>query len=339
MTELKTIYIASPDTEQGLALARLLRHARSSRIRGAVLPGETTRRTPLTCVDIAEAMCDTTAQVVPTGIHSTAHILERGPADLGVTTFPADSLRTGDKFAMLELVKTAGVPTPQTWTDRQLIPDSVDRVFYKESHEQGGGRRGILSSRSDLGDGRNLIFQEYIDSEGTYGVAFVAHEGTVIEHQAHFERYSAPWTGGSAVLIERVDNPELRRFTEAIVSALDYSGWGLAEFKWSPDRNEFVFMEVNSKLWASCEFTFQANPRLLELITGVDREVGDGPTAMLFVHRLVTLKPRQILTVLRAARGSTACLYPGLMRSAILARLPGSLRVVAAKLRRTFGRA
>lgn len=335
----RTIYIASPDTEQGLALARLLGATGDVRLRGALLPGESSRRTPLTCVDVAEALADPAGQVLPTGIRSTNHVLDRGSADLGVTTFSLDSLKTGDKAKMLELVKTVGVPTPRTWSDREAIPNSVDRVFYKESQEQGGGRRGILSAGSDLGDGHNLIFQEYIDSEGTYGVAFLAHQGRVLEKQAHFECFSTPWTGGSAVLIEGVDDPRLLHFTEAIVSALDYSGWGLAEFKWSPVRGEYVFMEVNSKLWASCEFTFRANPRFLELIAGVRCESGPRPRALLFVHRLLALSLRHILTVLRRAGGSTPCVYPGLMRSMVLARTPQRLRLLAAeKLRRPSGK-
>lgn len=340
MTAPRTIYIASPDTEQGLALARLFCAAKNSEVRGALLPGESGRKTPLICVDIAEALADPAGQVLPTGIRSTTYVLQRGSVDLGATTFAADSLRTGDKSAMLDLVDAVGVPAPRTWTDRRSIPSSVDRVFYKESHEQGGGRRGILSAGSDLGDGKGLIFQEYIDSGGTYGVAFVAHQGSLLEHQAHFERFSAPWTGGSAVLIERVDYPELVGFTERIVSALEYSGWGLAEFKWSPDRGEFVFMEVNSKLWASCEFTFRANPRFFELITGGDSVTGPQPTALLFVHRLLTLRHRQILTVLRRARGSTACLYPGMMRPLLSSRLPKRLKArITAAIRGTSGRA
>lgn len=318
----RTIYIASPDTEQGLALARLLGAAGDLRLRGALLPGESSRRTPLTCVDMAEALADPAGQVLPTGIRSTSHVLDRGPADLGVTTFSGDSLRTGDKAMMLELVKTVGVPIPRTWTDREVVPDSVERVFYKESHEQGGGRRGVLEAGSDLGNGQNLIFQEYVDSSGTYGVAFIAHQGTVLEHQAHFERFSSPWTGGSAVLIEAIDDPQLLHFTEAIVSALDYSGWGLAEFKWSPERGEYVFMEVNSKLWASCEFTFRSNPNFLELVIQARIDPGTKPRAMLFVHRLLALSAFNIMRTLGHAIRGRWVIYPGALRSFILARLP-----------------
>lgn len=318
----KTIYIASPDTEQGLALARLLGASEGLRLRGALLPGESSRRTPLPCVDMHEALADPAGQVLPTGVRSTVHILEQGSADLGVTTFGADCIATGDKTMMLELAEAVGVPAPRTWTDQGGIPSSVDRVFYKESHEQGGGRRGILSASSDLGDGQNLIFQEYIDSEGTFGVAFLAHKGRILEQRAHFERFSNPWTGGSAVLIEEVGDPQLVRFTEAIVSALDYSGWGLAEFKWSPDRGDYVFMEVNSKLWASCEFTFRANPRFLELIVQRPVDVGKPPRALLFVHRLLTLRARNALHAVRRAGGSQKVIYPGALRSLMIARAP-----------------
>ena len=85
-------------------------------------------------------------------------------------------------------------------------------------------------------------------------------------------------------MAERYNDERLVKYVRAIISASKYSGWGLAEFKYCPSRDDFVFMEINAKFWASCILAFHNEPRFTELFfngTSALRPVA----RMLFINR------------------------------------------------------
>ena len=71
------------------------------------------------------------------------------------------------------------------------------------------------------------------------------------------------------------------------------AGWGLAEFKYCPKRRDFVFMEINAKLWASIEFAFMNNSNFLKYLFGIDYPEKKVDAA-LFIDRLVALGSSQL---------------------------------------------
>ncbi|KAA0918899.1 hypothetical protein [Dietzia sp. ANT_WB102] len=195
----------------------------------------------------------------------------------------------GDKREILALAESVGVPVPAQYTRDELSSGLVAfPVFYKEQHEQGGGRRGVARKVADIPtNGDDLLIEEFIETQGTYGLGFFARDGVICSSVAHFERLSSPNTGGSAVVLERFSDPRLEELTAKLLSKISYSGWGLAEFKRSAKDDDYVLMEINGKLWASSEYSWLASPDLLQTCFGLPPLTArpfDRPG--LFLHRV-----------------------------------------------------
>ena len=71
-----------------------------------------------------------------------------------------------------------------------------------------------------------------------------------------------------------------------LINEINYSGWGLAEFKYCPKRDDFVLMEINAKFWVSCDFTFRNNPEFLKLLFGIDAK-SENIKKMVFLDRVM----------------------------------------------------
>ncbi|MDN4507485.1 hypothetical protein [Dietzia maris] len=227
--------------------------------------------------------------VVPTGYRSTVDLIENVPDVANRLSLSDRMLEVADKESMLDRADNLGYKTPRRLCLEELKAGKYSGpIFYKELTEQGGGRRGTASSLMDLPDaGRGLLLEEVIGSAGTYGVAFFARDGRITSIAGHFESVSTPSQGGSAVVIESYSDERLKEFTAALVADLEYSGWGLAEFKWSERVGEFVLMEINGKLWASSEFSFRANPHLFFESFGLQlNQQSSKPGAAVYLHRV-----------------------------------------------------
>jgi len=172
----------------------------------------------------------------------------------------------------------------------------------------------------------SLIFQEFIESQGTYGVCFLADQGRLFATNTHFERESIPKEGGSAVIIERFNDDRLLRHTKRLIDSLNYSGWGLAEFKYCPRRDDYVFMEINAKFWASCEFAFVNEPLFLKLLFDIEsREIA--VERMVFVDRALSRGLPFVLKHLPYLfRGTMLRAYSGWFKSMVAGVIPRNLR-------------
>lgn len=84
------------------------------------------------------------------------------------------------------------------------------------------------------------------------------------------ELLSYPRPGGSGVVLTTIDDPRLIEYAERIIRRLNFSGWGLIEFKYCPKRDDYVFMEVNAKFWASIELAFMNNSVFLKELFDID---------------------------------------------------------------------
>lgn len=223
---------------------------------------------------------------IPTGASSTEKMLINGDVVLGNIIMTTASLQVFDKNLLLKKALLISVAVPKTW---QCIDDiSSYPIFYKQKYEKGGGERGIALSRKDIPTNavESLIFQELISSEGTYGVSFLAKEGCLLASLSHFESESLPQDGGSAVIIESCKDKRLIDDTKRLIKSLNYSGWGLAEYKYCPKRRSFVLMEINAKFWASCELAFVNEPKFAKLLFDID--IDEKPIdKMIFVDRAI----------------------------------------------------
>ncbi|MBE6084400.1 MAG: hypothetical protein E7203_02840 [Selenomonas ruminantium] len=209
--------------------------------------------------------------IIPTGAASTKKLLLKWNVRLGSVVATKENLLVFDKSSFLDRAETGGIKIPKTWTSVEDIPDNSYPIFYKQGVELGGGTRGVAYTKDDIPLEDNLIYQEYIDSKGTYGVGFLAKEGRIITYHAHWEKESYPQSGGSAVLIEIIKDQKLIKATEKLISVFAFSGWGLAEWKYNPRINDYVLMEINAKFWASCEFAFRNDRCFLKELFGCNK--------------------------------------------------------------------
>ena len=340
------IYIMSPHSDQSLGLVNVLRTAGYQEAIVAVLapnePNSTCSRydQTITTLELQSEQGDHT--VVPTTARTTEHVLLSADCRVGDIVLARSSLSVYDKIWLLAAAIEANVPVPATWQSPMDIPKDQFPVFYKEKRERGAGMRGVAHCSTDLPPNppREMIYQEYLSSQGTYGVSFLADRGNILVSNSHHERESYPPSGGSAIFIEGCDNPVLLNHTERLVAQIEYSGWGLAEFKYNPVSDDFVLMEINAKLWASCEFSFRSEPLFMELLFGLlpGERQGEchGRRSTVFINRALRRGPFYCLARAGHIMRSTRVVYPGWFRDALVGLIPrrcdGTLRRLADRL-------
>lgn len=225
--------------------------------------------------------------IIPTGAKSTyQEITQRGTIQIGNIKYDKANLVVFDKIKTLKTVGGIGVPVPATYSDLEEVSEYP--VFYKQDFERGGGARGVIKDKTELvkiSDNSGLIYQEFIDSPFTYGVAFLAHEGHMLTSFIQKELLSYPRPGGSGVVLTTVEDPRLIEYAERIIQRLNLSGWGLVEFKYCPKRDDYVFMEVNAKFWASIELAFMNNSTFLKELFDINY-TAPKITSIIFMDRL-----------------------------------------------------
>jgi len=274
------VIVLSPRLSQSIACAKLLRkYCPSARLTGGWLPGEAKypalRRIYHSFIDVSDAShLEGYDEVIPTGSISTKWLLTlREEVRIGSAIMDRSVLQTYDKLSLLHVASAHGVPIPHTWGSFTEIQGYDGPIFYKPRTEGTGGVRSWAKSVRAIPQAvrtPGYLFQEKIEGHGTYGVGFLAEKGSILLATTHFEVYSFPRDGGSAAVIRPYADDRLIELTARILSALSYTGWGLAEFKWCPRRGDYVLMEVNAKLWASIELAFRIEPEWAKRFFGID---------------------------------------------------------------------
>lgn len=274
--------------------------------------------------------------VLPTGADSTfGYVKAMGDIRIGEVNFSKNNLKTYDKRFMLNVVERVGVPLPALY---EKI-DDIDRfpVFYKSDREENrhDHRRGIAAGPETLrliGNSEKLIFQEYISGRETWGVAFLRQGDHLRWHFGQQELLSMPFSGGSGVILERLEDQRLLDYTAAILAAVDYQGWGLAEYKFCSRRNDYVFMEINGKFWESLEFCLLHDRHLLQALFEIsppEVPVGGG---MAPVNRVVFWKRFFLLPIFRQIQflpktiGASAVGTEQMLRFLINEKIPVAVR-------------
>lgn len=333
MWDKRDFYILQPQLDQSISLARLIRQSDSAgrvvaltrRGEGGVRVSEYDSVQEINdYIDVPEGL-----RVVPTGAASTEALLAVRNIVLGDIALERSALAAYDKRRFLSMCEVVGLPIPRTFHSIRDVPSDLYPLFYKEAHEQGGGKRGIAYAVEDVPrhDQGELIFQEYIDTPGTYGVGFLAKNGELLVSFSHFERESYPVTGGSAVLIESINDPVLIALTSEVVKAMDYSGWGLAEFKYSRLSKSYVFMEVNAKFWASCEVAFSSQPEFAKRLFGIHVEAAPAKR-WFFINRGLAHGLVYMLSRAHLVLSSKLVVMPGLGRALLGSFVPEALKAL-----------
>lgn len=108
------------------------------------------------------------------------------------------------------------------------------------------------------------------------GIELLADRGEVLAAFQHLRVHEPLEGGGSSY---RVSTPLARPLLDAsrrMMEALQYTGVAMVEFKWNPDTDTWVFIEINGRFWGSLPLAVAAGadfPRYLYdlLVRGVRR--------------------------------------------------------------------
>lgn len=251
----KSYIILEAYTAQGQALKRLLKKHTQNKI-------ITTNKTRSTL--------ENSVHVIPSGANSTwEYLVNKKSIESLILKFDKGNLVTFDKPRMLSIVESLKIPIPNSYKSKEEI-DSYP-VFYKSNFETGDKIRGIVNSENELNriPDNNCIIQEYIKSDKTYGIAFLAKNGELLTHFSQVELLSNPPTGGAGIVLEEIHDEKILNYSVKIIKEISYTGWGLAEYKYCPKRKDFVFMEINAKFWSSLQFALINEPQFAKLLFGI----------------------------------------------------------------------
>lgn len=249
--------------------------------------GGTDAYTTAVCKLIAEKHAEI---LIPVTEASTLALLER-PELFARVRIPTSDLthfrRATDKAAVLELACGLGIDVPSQWTTSSetlphlSIPRNQFPLVIKPSRSVVGpeGRRrkvgvSYAHSREELTraiaehgpEPVPLLIQNRIEGPGL-GVFMLRWGGKVLATFAHRRIREKPPSGGVSVCSESVAAPpELIALSESLLSALDWSGVAMIEYKHDTRSGKTYLMEVNPRFWGSLQLAVDAGvdfPRLL----------------------------------------------------------------------------
>jgi predicted ATP-grasp superfamily ATP-dependent carboligase len=217
--------------------------------------------------------------LVPVGYITSSEISKQKGTFTSLVNVPVadyEYLRiAADKSAGLKLAEKLGVPIPKTYYPETLmdvretaktlnypvvVKGSLEtgKVRYASSPVQLENRCIELSQSSP--DRKLPLIQEYIPGRG-YGFFALFNKGKPKCFFMHKRILEYPPTGGPSVVAESVYEPKLKEYGIKLMSALNWNGVAMAEFKLDLRNGKFVFIEMNPKFWGSLD---------LAIASGVD---------------------------------------------------------------------
>lgn len=184
----------------------------------------------------------------------------------------ADSLEVVlDKAQTMALAREVGVPVPggtlvRSMEELAAVEGELNfPVVLKPSRSIGSGDAGAsqlhVSYAYDVGGLRAgcahalrfgaLILQEFFAGAGV-GIELIACRGEISYAFQHLRLHEVPLSGGGSSL--RKSEPVLPDLLEAsrkLISALQWNGVAMVEFKLNQETGEFCLMEINGRFWGS----------------------------------------------------------------------------------------
>lgn len=322
------IYIFSPKLNPALSIAKLLK---KNDYKIKLIAAKETKSSLGRVIKYYDYVCETKEALLrrrkgdillPIGAISTKYLLIKDVVKINGVELNKNALKVFDKIWSIRKAFSLNIPAPETWNNYKEIQPVEFPIFYKQKFERGTGDRGVAKKPDEIPEEvSDLIFQEYISSPGTYGVGFIAKNGKILVQHTHFEKESFPKDGGSAVILEKFEDKRLVEYTQRLLEDIGYSGWGLAEYKYCHKREDYVFMEINAKFWASCEFAFRNEPKFFKLLFNLDIPK-ENLERVIYINRAFLRGPVFITKNIRTIINSERIIYPGWYKSFLLGIFP-----------------
>ncbi|WP_136716914.1 carboxylate--amine ligase [Halorientalis salina] len=186
---------------------------------------------------------------------------------------PTEQFELGyDKARTMEMADEVDVPHPQTECPEEVGIDGVDaRLEYPVIVKPRHGRarmgvhvcadrteltRAVTRARSEHGP---VMVQSYVPNGGERGVYTLYNwdsdlRGVTVQQRL---RSTHP-DGGPSTLRETVADPDLIEATDRLLSAMEWQGVAMAEYRVDPRTDTPQLIEVNPRLWGSLRLTVAA---------------------------------------------------------------------------------
>lgn len=182
----------------------------------------------------------------------------------------SDLIKVLDKSKTIELAKQYEISTPFSHTistideiesiahsldypivikPGQSIPNTEHRkqlnVCYAHNEKE------LFQLCKDLLPYCQLLIQQYVQGIGT-GIELLANRGEIVYAFQHERLHELPLSGGGSCLRKSVPvDPDLFEAARLLISALNWHGVAMVEFKWQPKTKQFWLMEINGRFWGS----------------------------------------------------------------------------------------
>lgn len=178
-----------------------------------------------------------------------------------------DSMRTAVRKAeTYALANQEGIPTPRTVVlhDQSGMDHVSDVIGYPAVLKTGTETESrfvrVVNSANDLeNDFREYredhesspIVQELLPGAGR-GYFGLYIDGELVAGYAHERIREYPPEGGASACAESREDEELREYSQRLLSALDWTGVAMVEFKEAADGTPKI-VEINPKFWGSLD--------------------------------------------------------------------------------------
>jgi predicted ATP-grasp superfamily ATP-dependent carboligase len=182
-----------------------------------------------------------------------------------------------DKFKTMRLASSLKIPTPKTFSFRGVktfkskleeITSSGQLKKYIIKPKSGTGSAGIVYLNSQLNINwdehwnsyGSLLIQEKIPTDGrAVGVSFLIANGKrVIASFVHERIKQYPNSGGPSTQRISIKHKELVARSEKLLTALNWHGVAMVEWKQDLNNGEFKLMEINPRFWGSLELAVRS---------------------------------------------------------------------------------
>lgn len=189
-----------------------------------------------------------------------------------------------NKRHTVEAAREADIPQPKTLFSTKSTLDEAEATLgyplvVKAEHGSGREEVSVCHSRKELeamiNDPSSLVgpvlFQEFIPNGGERGVYTLYDEnsnmvGLTVQHRLR----DLPPDGGVSTYRETVEDPQLVELTDQFLTALDWEGLAIAEFRIDARTGEPQLIELNPRFWGSLALSTFAGvdfPNLLYQLT------------------------------------------------------------------------
>ncbi len=183
-------------------------------------------------------------------------------------------LQAMDKSQTFKLAESLDLPIPKTYypqTVKDLEEINIYPVVLKPTISAGSRGLSVCNNRNELNEAfqqnveryKKFIVQDYIpDINGEkvelcwYG--FYDWDSKLKAHGCYKVLRTYPINCGPATYKVSIENEEVNRIATKILDHLQWQGLALIDFRVDPRDNIPKMLEINPRLWASCEHSIRA---------------------------------------------------------------------------------